>query len=134
MLLPKREKFRKQFRGKMKGLSQKANTVAFGQYGLKALESSWITANQIEAARVAIGRKTRKGGKFCIRFFPDKPITSKPNETGLGGGKGEVQNHVAVVRAGRVLFEVAGVSFNDAKEALKTAAFKLPLKTKTISK
>ncbi len=134
MLLPKREKFRKQFRGKMKGLSQKANTVAFGQYGLKALESSWITANQIEAARVAIGRKTRKGGKLWIRIFPDKPITSKPNETGLGGGKGEVQNHVAVVRAGRVLFEVAGVSFNDAKEALKTAAFKLPLKTKIISK
>ena len=118
----------------MKGLSQKANTVAFGQYGLKALESSWITANQIEAARVAIGRKTRKGGKLWIRIFPDKPITSKPNETGLGGGKGEVQNHVAVVRAGRVLFEVAGVSFNDAKEALKTAAFKLPLKTKIISK
>ena len=134
MLLPKREKFRKQFRGKMKGLSQKANTVAFGQYGLKALESSWITANQIEAARVAIGRKTRKGGKLWIRIFPDKPITSKPNETGLGGGKGEVQNHVAVVRAGRVLFEVAGVSFNDAKEALKTAAFKLPLKTKIITK
>lgn len=134
MLQPRREKYRKQFRGKRRGLAVRGSKVSFGEYGLKCLEAGWITANQIEAARVAIGRQTRKGGKLWIRIFPDKPITSKPNEVGMGSGKGEVQNHVAVVRPGRIMFEISGVSVDDAHVALKLAASKLPIKTKIVAK
>lgn len=134
MLQPKREKYRKQFRGKRRGFSTRGSKVSFGEYGLKALEAGWVTANQIEAARVAIGRQTRKGGKLWIRIFPDKPITSKPNEVGMGSGKGEVKNHVAVVRPGRIMFEVSGVPVEGAHVALKLAASKLPIKTKIVEK
>lgn len=133
-LQPKKLKYRKQFRGKMRGKAGRGNTIAFGEYALKALKSSWVTNNQIEAARVTIGRKTKKGGKLWIRIFPDKPVSSKPVETGMGGGKGDVKGYVAVVKAGRVLFEVAGVSKQIAHEALRLASHKLPMKTKIVSR
>lgn len=134
MLQPKREKYRKQFRGKRKGTAGRGSKVSFGEHGLKALTAGWVTANQIEAARVAIGRKTRKGGKLWIRIFPDKPITSKPNEVGMGSGKGEVKNHVAVVKPGRILFEISGVLKEDAYTALRLAGAKLPVRTKIVSR
>src|SRR3989344_7851946 len=126
MLQPKRQKHRKQFRGKMPGNASRGMDVSFGEMGLKALERGWITANQIEAARVAITRRTRKGGKLWIRIFPDKPITSKPHEAGMGGGKGDVQNHVAVVKPGRMLFEVSGIENELVYEALTQAGNKMP--------
>lgn len=134
MLQPKRLKHRKQFRGKMPGFANRGNAVNFGDFALKALEVGWVTSNQIEAARVAIGRHTRKGGKLWIRIFPDKPITSKGAEATLGGGKGDVVNYVAVIRPGRILFEVGGLDHELALYALTQAGHKLPIKTKVIGK
>lgn len=115
-------------------MATRSNHVSFGLYGLKAQESAWITSNQIEAARITLSKKTQKGGKLWIRIFPDKPITSKPNETGLGGGKGEVANHVAVVRPGQMLFEIAGIDEAAARETLKQAGYKLPIKTVIVTR
>ena len=134
MLQPKRTKYRKLHRGRMRGLAIKGSSVAFGDYGLKSLEPFWMTARQIEAARRAITRHMHRGGKVWIRIFPDKPITSKPAETRQGGGKGAVDQWVAVVRPGRILFEVGGVPAALAKEALARAAQKLPVLTRTISR
>lgn len=134
MLQPKRTKYRKLHRGRMRGLAIKGSSVAFGDYGLKSLEPFWMTARQIEAARRAITRHMHRGGKVWIRVFPDKPITSKPAETRQGGGKGAVDQWVAVVRPGRILFEVGGVPAALAKEALARAAQKLPVLTRTISR
>ncbi|MCR4264053.1 MAG: 50S ribosomal protein L16 [Candidatus Roizmanbacteria bacterium] len=134
MLQPKRQKHRKQFRGKMPGNASRGIDVSFGEMGLKALERGWITANQIEAARVAITRRTRKGGKLWIRIFPDKPISGKPNETGMGGGKGDIVNYVAVITPGRVLFEVGGLDDTILIDALRQAGHKMPIKTKIVSK
>ena len=134
MLQPKRQKHRKQFRGKMPGNASRGMNVSFGEMGLKALECGWITANQIEAARVAISRRTRKGGKLWIRIFPDKPISGKPNETGMGGGKGDIVNYVAVIEPGRVLFEVGGLDDAILLDALRQAGHKMPIKTKIVSK
>ncbi len=132
MLMPKRVKYRKQHRGRMKGLAQRGNFVAFGDYGLQALEPAWITARQIEAARRAIVRRLRRGGKYWIRIFPDKPVTKKPAETRMGSGKGNVDHWVAVVKPGRVIFEVAGVRKDVALDALRLAAHKLPIHTQVI--
>ena len=118
----------------MPGKASRGVDVSFGEMGLKALEPSWITANQIEAARIAITRRTRKGGKLWIRIFPDKPVTGKPNETGMGGGKGDVENYVAVVHPGRVLFEVGGLDDEILIDALEQAAHKLPIKTKIVTR
>ena len=115
MLIPKKAKYRKQFRGKIKGSSFRGTEIDFGQYALKALESGWVTCNQIEAARRAMTRYTKRGGKIWIRIFPDKPVTKKPAESGMGGGKGDVVSYVAVVRRGRILFEMDGVSEKVAK-------------------
>ena len=134
MLAPKKLKFRKQFRGKMAGVSQRGTVVSFGDYALKAEEAGWLTSRQIEAARRAMTHYTRRGGRIWIRIFPDKPITRKPSETGMGGGKGEVVEYVAVVRPGRVLFEMGGVSKEIAQEAMRLASHKLPLAAKFISK
>ncbi len=133
MLQPKRTKFRKQHRGRRKGIAVSGSTLAFGEYGLKAMESAWITAQQIEAARMAIGRKIKKGGKLWIRIFPDKPVTKKPAETRMGKGKGNVDHWVAVVKRGRILFELAGISEEDAREAFRIASHKLPIKTRFVS-
>ncbi len=132
MLMPKRVKYRKQQRGRMKGMATRGNFVAFGEYGLQALEPAWITARQIEAARRAIVRRLRRGGKYWIRIFPDKPVTKKPAETRMGSGKGNVDHWVAVVKPGRVLFEISGVSKDVALEALRLAAHKLPIHTQVI--
>ncbi len=132
MLMPKRVKYRKQQRGRMKGMAMRGNYVAFGDYGLQALEPAWITARQIEAARRAIVRRLRRGGKYWIRIFPDKPVTKKPAETRMGSGKGNVDHWVAVVKPGRVLFEIGGVSREAALEALRLAAHKLPIHTQVI--
>ncbi|MCX8057100.1 MAG: 50S ribosomal protein L16 [Ignavibacteria bacterium] len=134
MLMPKRVKYRKAQRGRMKGKATRGNTVAFGDFGLKALEPHWITARQIEACRVALARKMKRDGKIWIRIFPDKPVTKKPLETRMGKGKGSPEFWVAVVKPGRVLFEVAGVDANTALEALKLAAHKLPIKTKIVTR
>ena len=134
MLQPKRTKYRKMHRGRMKGRAARGNTVAFGEYGLKSLEPAWLTARQIEAGRRAITRHLRRGGQVWIRVFPDKPYTHKPAETRQGGGKGPVEAWVAVVRPGRVLFEVAGVPADLARSALARAAQKLPVQTKTVSR
>ncbi len=133
MLQPKRMKFRKQHRGRRKGKALAGSHLAFGEYGLKALESAWITANQIEAVRLAIGRYLKKGGKLWIRIFPDKPVTKKPAETRMGKGKGNVDHYVAVVKRGRIMFELAGVSEEDAREAFRLASHKLPIKTRFVS-
>lgn len=133
MLMPKRVKHRKVMRGRMHGTAQRGATVAFGEYGLKALESGKITSRQIEAARVAINRKVKRGGKLWIRIFPDFPFTKKPAETRMGKGKGNPEGFVARIFPGRVLFEIAGVDEALAKEALENAAKKLPLKTKVVS-
>lgn len=130
MASPKRVKHRKQQRGVMKGMADRGTTVDFGEYGIQALESGWVTENQIEAARVAMTRKVKRGGKVWIRIFPDKPFTKKPAETRMGSGKGNPEGWVAVVRAGRIMFEMGGIERTTAMEALRIASQKLPLKTK----
>ncbi|MFZ2358861.1 MAG: 50S ribosomal protein L16 [Anaerolineae bacterium] len=132
MLMPKRAKYRKQFRGRMRGYSQRGNTVNQGEFGLQALEPCWMTSRQIEAARRAIVRYVRRGGKVWIKVFPDKPVTAKAAETRMGSGKGAVDHWVAVVRPGRVLFEIAGVSEEVAKEAMERASHKLPIRTQFV--
>ena len=134
MLMPKRVKHRKQFRGSMAGKALRGNTLAYGEYGLVSTEPCWIKSNQIEAARVALTRYLKRGGKVWIKIFPDKPVTAKPAETRMGSGKGTTEYWVAVVKPGRVLFEVAGVAEADAKEALRLAMHKLPCKCKIVSK
>ena len=134
MLLPKRVKYRRVQRGRMKGKATRGNFVAYGDFGLQATEPCWITSNQIEAARVAINRYMKRGGNVWIKVFPDKPVTTKPAETRMGSGKGSPEYWVAVVKPGRVLFEVAGVSEEVAHEALRLASYKLPCKTKIIAR
>ncbi len=134
MLQPKRTKYRKMHRGRMKGRAARGNTVAFGDYGLKSLEPAWVTSRQIEAGRRAITRHLHRGGQVWIRVFPDRPYTHKPAETRQGGGKGPVEAWVAVVRPGRVLFEVGGVPGDLARAALARAAQKLPVQTRTVSR
>ena len=133
MLLPKRVKWRKQQRGRMRGKAQRGSRLSFGQFGLKALEPCWMTARQIEAARVSMTRYIKRGGKVWIRIFPDKPVTKKPAETRMGKGKGAPEYWVAVVKPGRILFELEGIPFNIAKEAMRLAGSKLPIKTKFIA-
>jgi large subunit ribosomal protein L16 len=130
MLMPNKVKYRKQQRGRMKGSPEKGSRVVFGSYGLQALEPHWITARQIEAARIAITRYVRRGGKTWIRIFPDKPITKKPAETRMGKGKGSPEEWVAVVKPGRVMFEIEGVTLEQAKEAFRLASHKLPIRTR----
>jgi large subunit ribosomal protein L16 len=134
MLMPKRVKHRKEHRGRMTGVSKGGNEVTFGEFGLVALEPAWITNRQIEAARIAMTRYMRRGGKVWIKIFPSKPVTQKPAETRMGSGKGSPEKWVAVVKPGRILFEVAGVSEEIAKEAMRLAAHKLPIKTKFVSR
>lgn len=132
MLMPKRVKYRKQHRGRMKGKALRGNKVSYGEYGLQALEPHWITGNQIEAARIAINRYLRRGGKVWIKIFPDKPITAKPAETRMGSGKGAPDDWVAVVKPGRILFELAGIPERTAREAFRLATHKLPIKTRFV--
>lgn len=134
MLMPKRTKFRKQFRGRMKGAASRGNSVQFGDYGLQSLSPSWVTSRQIEAARRAIVRYVRRGGKIIIRVFPDKPVTAKAAETRMGSGKGAVDHWVAVVRPGSVLFEISGVTEEQAREAFRLAGHKLPVQTQFVMK
>ncbi|HFE53893.1 MAG TPA: 50S ribosomal protein L16 [Bacteroidetes bacterium] len=134
MLMPKRVKYRKQQRGRMKGMAKRGYTVAFGSYALKALEPAWITARQIEAARVAITRHVKRGGRLWIRIFPDKPVTKKPLETRMGKGKGAPEYWVAVVKPGRIIFELDGVPEDVAREAMRLASHKLPIKTKFVTR
>lgn len=134
MLMPKRTKYRKQMRGKMRGRACRGNTVAFGEFGLQALEAKWITTRQIEAVRVVINRAFERTGKVHIRIFPDKPITKKPLGVRMGSGKGNVEDWVCVVKPGRVMFEVAGVTEELAKEAFRRASHKLPIKVKMIKR
>ena len=134
MLMPKRAKHRKVQRGRMTGAASRGNKVVYGEYGIQALEPAWITGNQIEAARIAMTRYTKRGGKVWIKIFPDKPITEKPAETRMGSGKGSPEYWVAVVKPGRVMFEIAGVSEEVAREALRLASHKLPIKTKVVTK
>ena len=134
MLIPKRVKYRKQFRGRMKGQAQRGNKVAHGDFGLVAAEPSWITNRQIEAARIAMTRYIKRGGKVWIKIFPDKPVTAKPAETRMGSGKGALEYWVAVVKPGRVMFEIAGVPEETAREALRLAMQKLPVKCKIVSR
>lgn len=130
MLMPKRVKYRKTHRGRMKGKAKGGTTLAFGQYGLQAMEPHWITSQQIESARVALTKFIKKGGKLWVRIFPDKPVTKKPAETRMGKGKGDPDHWVAVVKPGRVMFELEGVSVADAQKAMALAAHKLPISTK----
>ncbi|NLM46724.1 MAG: 50S ribosomal protein L16 [Firmicutes bacterium] len=134
MLIPKRVKYRRQHRGRMKGKAYSGNEIVFGEYGLQALEASWITSQQIEAARIAMTRYIKRGGKVWIKIFPDKPITAKPAETRMGSGKGSPEYWVAVVKPGRILFELAGVSEEVAREAMRLASHKLPIKTKFVKR
>ena len=134
MLLPKRTKYRKVHRGRMTGRAMRGNTVAYGEFGLQAMESGWITSNQIEAARVAMTRYTRRGGKVWIKLFPDKPVTSKALGTRMGSGKGAPDHWIAVVKPDRVMFEIGGVSEDVAKEALRLASHKLPVKCKIVQR
>lgn len=134
MLMPKKVKYRKQQRGRMKGAATRGYTIAFGEYGLKTLENAWITNKQIEAARIAMTRHIKRGGKVWIRLFPDKPYTKKPAEVRMGSGKGPLEGWVAVVRAGKILFEMEGVSPEVAQEAFRLAAAKLPVKTKFVQR
>ena len=134
MLQPKRVKYRKSHRGSRKGKAQAGNTIVFGEYGLQALECAWVTSRQIEAARRAITRHVRRGGKVWIRIFPDKPVTRKPAETRMGSGKGAVDHFVAVVKPGRMLFEMRGVGEDVAKGAMRLASHKLPMGTKFVAK
>ena len=134
MLMPKRVKFRRVQRGRLTGKALRGNTISNGSYGLVALEPAWITSNQIEAARIAMTRYVKRGGKVWIKIFPDKPITEKPAETRMGSGKGSPEYWVAVVKPGRVMFEMAGVTEEQAKEAMRLAANKLPIKCKFVTK
>ena len=134
MLLPKRVKYRRVHRGRLTGKAMRGNTVSYGEFGLVALEPAWITSNQIEAARIAMTRYTKRGGKVWIKIFPDKPITQQPAETRMGKGKGSPEYWVAVVKPGRVMFEIGGVSEEVAREALRLASHKLPIKTKMVKK
>ena len=133
-VMPKRSKFRKVQKGRMRGKTLRGNYVSEGEYGLQALEAGWITSNQIEAARIAMTRFTKRGGKVWIKIFPDKPITKKPAETRMGSGKGNPEYWVAVVKPGRVMFEMAGIPEETAREALRLAMHKLPIKTKFVAK
>lgn len=134
MLLPKRVKFRKQMRGRMKGDTKGGDYVAFGDYGLVAMEPAWIKSNQIEACRITMSRYFRRGGKIYIRIFPDKPVTKKPAETRMGKGKGAVEYWVSVVKPGRIIFEVANVTEEQAREAFRLAGHKLPIRTKMVKR
>ena len=134
MLMPKRVKRRKQFRGSMKGKATRGNTITYGEYGIVAMEPGWIKSNQIESARVAMTRYIKRGGKVWIKIFPDKPVTTKPAETRMGSGKGTLEYWVAVVKPGRVLFEISDVSDEIAKEALRLATHKLPCRCKVVSR
>ena len=134
MLMPKRTKYRRVQRGRMKGVASRGNKIAYGEFGIQALEPGWITGNQIEAARVAMTRYTKRGGQVWIKIFPDKPITEKPAETRMGSGKGSPEYWVAVVKPGRVMVEIAGVSEETAREALRLASHKLPVKCKIVAK
>ncbi|MCB2295122.1 50S ribosomal protein L16 [Clostridium algoriphilum] len=134
MLMPKRSKHRKVQRGRMRGKATRGNFIAYGDYALQAMECGWVKSNQIEAARVAINREVKRGGKVWIKIFPDKPVTEKPAETRMGSGKGSVEYWVAVVKPGRVLFEIAGVTEEAAREAMRLASHKLPIKTKFVSR
>ena len=133
MLLPKRVKYRRVHRGRMTGKAMRGNTVAYGEFGLVATEPGWITSNQIEAARIAMTRFTKRSGQVWIKIFPDKPVTKKPADTRMGSGKGSPEYWVAVVKPGRVMFEIAGVSEEIAREALRLASHKLPIKTKVLA-
>ena len=132
MLLPKRVKYRRMQRGRMTGKAARGNTIAYGEFGLAATEPAWITSNQIEAARVAMTRYTKRGGQVWIKIFPDKPVTKKPADTRMGSGQGSPEYWVAVVKPGRVMFEIAGVPEETAREALRLASHKLPIKTKIV--
>ena len=134
MLMPKRVKRRKQFRGSMAGKASRGNKIVYGEFGIVAMEPAWISSNQIEAARIAMTRHIKRGGKFWIKIFPDKPVTTKPAETRMGSGKGTLEYWVAVVKPGRVMFEIAGVAEETAREALRLATHKLPLKCKIVSR
>ena len=134
MLLPKRVKYRRVQRGRMKGAATRGNKVTYGDFGLQALEPAWVTSNQIEAARIAMTRYIRRGGQVWIKIFPDKPVTEKPAETRMGSGKGSPEYWVAVVKPGRVMFEIGGVSEELAREAMRLAMYKLPLKCKFVCK
>ena len=134
MLMPKRVKYRRQHRGRMTGIATKGNTVTYGEYGLVAMEPAWITANQIEAARIAMTRSIRRGGQVYIKIFPHKSVTKKPAEVRMGSGKGAPDHWVAVVKPGRVMFEISGVSEEAAKEAMRLAMHKLPIKCKFVKK
>ncbi|HKL11844.1 MAG TPA: 50S ribosomal protein L16 [Clostridia bacterium] len=134
MLMPKRVKRRKVFRGRMKGKANKGNDISYGEYGLMAMEPAWITSNQIEAARIAMTRYMKRGGKVWIKIFPHKPVTQKPAETRMGAGKGSPEYWVAVVKPGRIMFELSGVSEEVAREALRLAAHKLPIRCKFVSR
>ena len=134
MLMPKRVKYRRVHRGRMKGKATRGNTVTYGEYGLQALEPTWITSNQIEAARRAMTRYVKRGGNIWIKVFPDKPVTEKPAETRMGSGKGSPEYWVAVVKPGRILFEMGGVPEEDAREAMRLAAHKLSIKTKFVTR
>ncbi|HLI90078.1 MAG TPA: 50S ribosomal protein L16 [Ktedonobacteraceae bacterium] len=134
MLMPKRTKYRRQHRGRMKGVAQRGSTIAFGEFALQALEPCWLEARQIESARIALTRYMKRGGKVWIRVFPDKPVTAKPAETRMGSGKGAVDHWVAVVKPGRIIFEVGGVSEEVAKEAVRLASHKLPIKSRFITR
>ncbi len=134
MLLPKRVKYRKVMRGRMTGKATRGNVVSYGEYGLQAMEPAWVTSNQIEAARIAMTRYTKRGGKVWIKIFPDKPVTAKPAETRMGSGKGSPDHWVAVVKPGRIMFEIAGVPEDAAREAIRLAGHKLPIKTKFVAR
>ena len=134
MLMPKRVKRRKQFRGTMRGKATRGNTISYGEYGIVAVEPGWIKSNQIEAARIAMTRYIHRGGKVWIKIFPDNPVTTKPAETRMGSGKGSLEYWVAVVKPGRVMFEIAGVPEEVAREALRLATHKLPVKCKVVSR
>lgn len=134
MLMPKRVKYRKQQKASLKGQAKGGKEIAFGEYGLQALEAAWITSRQIEAARVAMTRSVKRGGKVWIKIFPDKPITQKPAETRMGSGKGSPEYWVAIVKPGRIMFEMAGVDEPTAREAMRLAAHKLPIKTKFVTR
>jgi len=134
MLMPKRVKRRRVHRGRMKGKATRGNTITYGEYGLMAMEPAWITSNQIEAARIAMTRHIKRGGKVWIKIFPHKPVTQKPAETRMGAGKGSPEYWVAVVKPGRIMFELAGVSEELAREALRLASMKLPIKCKFVSR
>ena len=134
MLIPKRVKYRRQQRGRMTGKATRGNKVTYGEFGLQALEPGWITSNQIEAARIAMTRYTKRGGQVWIKIFPDKPVTQKPSETRMGSGKGSPEYWVAVVKPGRVMFEIAGVSEDAAREALRLGSHKLPIRTKIVKR